>query len=754
MATIDVELLEESQTRYLTYALSVVNSRALPDVRDGLKPVQRRILYAMLNNLNLTPQHHHRKSAAVVGEVLARYHPHGDAACYEAMVRMAQPFSYRYPLVDGQGNFGSLDGDGAAAYRYTEARLTAFALEVLGDIGEETVPERPNFDQTVQEPIVLPCRVPNLLVNGVSGIAVGMATSIPPHNLREVCKALQLLVEDPEVSDAKLIAAVRAPDFPTGCLILNTAAELKSIYTTGRGAIRMRAEHKLESGARGKQSIVFISVPFATDKSMIVEKIADLIIQKKLPMLVDVRDESTSEVRIVLELAPSADAEKVLGYLFKNTPLQTNFNVNLTALIPGSQPGTNRPVLLQLRQLLEEFVKFRFEVTRAKLSFEKRKLEERIHLLEGLVKIADIIKEVIELVRKSDGRADAARRLQEKYKLSELQAYFIVDLRIYQLSRTSIEEVQAELEAKQARVNEIDKILKSDKAQRKLLNDDFERIAETYGDARRSKIIGSFEEAVVDAEEFLQHEDVYAVITKDGWMKRIRVTNDPLGTRVREGDSLFFVKPCSTKDSLAIVTNFGNLFVTKAYELASTSGFGEPVQKMFKFQDGEAIVSAFITPAGDAAVEEELLFAASSGVGFRAKCDLRTETKRSGKRLMKVSGDDRLRSCVRVRAPLVLCMSRDGYAECFELKEVPVLSGAGKGVILQKSSRGDELVYALSVKKGEVVRFELSKGEPKEVSVSGIEIGPRARRGEKAIARNTPVVGVPAEIDVVTKEVH
>jgi len=350
MATFPTSLTQESRDRYLTYALSVVSGRALPDVRDGLKPVQRRILFAMLQNLNLKPSNSHRKSAAVVGEVLARFHPHGDIACYEAMVRMAQDFSLRYPLVDGQGNFGSLDGDNAAAYRYTEARLRELALEVIGEINEETVAFRDNFDGTVVEPVVLPSRVPNLLVNGATGIAVGMATSIPPHNLKDTIKALVELSKDPDLSVSKLTSMIKGPDFPTGCSILNSQRELVEMYETGRGSVRMRGEWEVEEMGRGKQSIVISSIPYAVNKSTLVERIAGLIIDRKLPQLVDVRDESTDDVRIVLELASGAEAEVAMAYLFKNTPLESNFAVNLTALVPG-EGNSPRPELLSLKDL-------------------------------------------------------------------------------------------------------------------------------------------------------------------------------------------------------------------------------------------------------------------------------------------------------------------------------------------------------------------------------------------------------------------
>ena len=412
MAVLDVELIEESRTRYLTYALSVVNSRALPDVRDGLKPVQRRILFAMQNNLHLLPEKSHRKSAAVVGEVLARYHPHGDAACYEALVRMAQDFNFRYPLVDGQGNFGSLDGDSAAAYRYTEAKLTPLALEVIGDIGQETVAERDNFDQTQVEPVVLPSRVPQLLINGTTGIAVGMATTIPPHNLVEVIKALQLLIKEPKATTKKILKIIKGPDFPTGCSIIASKEELQEVYENGRGAIKTRGDYKVESASRGKKLIIITSIPYALDKSSLVEKIADLIVTRKIPQLNDVRDESTDEIRIVLEPISGASPEKIMAYLYKHTPLQQNFNVNLTALAPTDNAYSGRPERMSLKAMLSYFIDFREEVTISKLKYELTKLEERAHLLDGLISIFDIIDKVIKVVRASDGRADAASKLQ------------------------------------------------------------------------------------------------------------------------------------------------------------------------------------------------------------------------------------------------------------------------------------------------------------------------------------------------------
>ena len=753
MEIINVDIAEESQSRYLIYALSVVSSRALPDVRDGLKPVQRRILYAMLSQLNLTPDRYHRKSAAVVGEVLARFHPHGDAACYEAMVRMAQDFSLRYPLVDGQGNFGSLDGDGAAAYRYTEARLTAFAMEVIGDIGQDTVSERDNFDQTIKEPVVLPSRAPNLLVNGASGIAVGMATSIPPHNLKEVIKGLMLLIEDEEVADAKLFSAIRGPDFPTGCAVLNTPKELREIYKTGKGPVRMRANHKLEKGVRGKDYVVVTSVPYAIDKSALMEKIADLIVARKIPQLVDVRDESTHEVRIVLELAPGADPDKAMAYLFKHTTLQQNFNVNMTALVPVANPLSSRPTVLSLREMLTHFIEFRLEVIRCKLTFEKNKLEERVHLLEGLVKIFDVLDEVIKIVRKSDGRADAAKKLQARFGLSERQALFIVDLRIYQLSRTSIDEITAELEEKSTRIAQINKILASRKGLKGELSTDLERISEQFGDPRRSQIVGEFEEPEFDEDEYVQHELAYVIVTRDGWIKRIRTTNDPQTTRLREGDELFFTSKADTRDMLVIFSTQGNVYACPVLDVTATSGFGDPVQKMFRFQDNEQIVSCMILKRDDdGSATDELLLYTSAGYGFRMGTDQLQNTKKAGKRVARVSEGDSLKGVLSLTKDSLLLVSEQGYSTYFLASEVPKLTGAGKGVILARMPGDDRLVLAASVDRKSKLKVEVRQGGLKEIDVSDLSIMSRAKRGLKLVKRGLPVLGLAkAPVDLFEK---
>ncbi len=764
MATFPTSLTQESRDRYLTYALSVVSGRALPDVRDGLKPVQRRILFAMLHNLNLKPSNSHRKSAAVVGEVLARFHPHGDIACYEAMVRMAQDFSLRYPLVDGQGNFGSLDGDNAAAYRYTEARLRELALEVIGEINEETVAFRDNFDGTVVEPVVLPSRIPNLLVNGATGIAVGMATSIPPHNLKDTIKALVELSKDSELSVSKLTSIIKGPDFPTGCNILNSQRELVEIYETGRGSVRMRGEWAVEEMSRGKQSIVVSSIPYAVNKSTLVERIAGLIIDRKLPQLVDVRDESTNDVRIVLELASGADAEVAMAYLFKNTPLESNFAVNLTALVPG-EGGSPRPELLSLKDCLRHFLAFRAEVTHKRLSFERKQLLERIHILEGLVIVYDALDEAIKIVRKSDGRSDAAEKLGVRFKLSEIQSFAVVDMRIYQLSRTNIDEIRTELTAKEKRVKEIDKILKSRAAIEEIVRTDLEALGEKYGDRRRSKLIKDNVDIEFDETQYVVQEDVHAIVTSDGWVKRIRRTNDLSSTRMREGDSLLAAHALTTLDSIALFTTFGTLFVLKVSDLPASSGYGTPIQKLLKFKDGEKIVSSFGMPApGSAATAsgtaqgqlslsgtsttqladrvlkdgDTLVLVGHQGTGFALTMSDISLTKRIGRRVMKLR-DGEFLAAVEPLAPMMVFLTQDGSGLAFSKDEIPVRDSAAVGVSLMSVRDKDTLVACCGVRSAKMkgtLLLNLKSGKVKDVPLSEVTKGHRALKGAKVYSRD------------------
>ncbi|RMG43881.1 MAG: DNA topoisomerase 4 subunit A [Candidatus Dadabacteria bacterium] len=754
MAVIETSLKKESRDRYLTYALSVVSGRALPDVRDGLKPVQRRILYAMFNNLKLRPQGNYKKSAAVVGEVLAKYHPHGDLACYEAMVRMAQDFSLRYPLIDGQGNFGSLDGDSAAAYRYTEVRLRELAVDLIGEIDQETVEFRDNFDATTQEPVVLPSMVPNLLINGASGIAVGMATSIPPHNLKEVVKALIELSLDPELSHARITSIIKGPDFPTGCQVLNTKKELTDIYKSGRGTIKMRGEWGVETAQRGKKFIVITSIPYAVNKATLVERIATLIIQKKVPQLLDVRDESTDKVRIVLELKSGADPDVAMAYILKNTPLETNFSVNLTALVP-TPSGAGRPELLSLKECLQYFLAFREEVVTRRLVFEKKNLVERIHILEGFKKIFDALDQAIKIVRSSRGRSDAAEKLRKKFKLTEKQAFAIVDLRIYQLSRTSIDEILKELSDKKKRVKSIDVILKDSTKIAALVREDLEKISAAHGDTRRCRIIKDSEEIELNEADYVVKEDVYAIVTRDGWLKRIRQNNDVATTRLREGDRILAAHPVSTLDRVVFFTNQGYMYALAVSEFPSSSGYGTPIQKLLKFRDGESVVDCFAVYSAERELtefeaaypaqlveEDEVILISEQGLGFGLAIESFSGIKRNGKRVIKLKDSDRL-AAVCITGAHVAFFTRKGSALVVGQDQIPVRNNPAVGVILMSVRQQDQIVGAASFDSPKQFKLVLTNGKEKEVSSSELLVGRRGLKGRKVLSRG--------EIEAVTR---
>jgi len=586
-----VSLLEAARERYLNYALSVITSRALPDVRDGFKPVQRRILYAMYANLRLIHTARFRKSAAVVGEVMARFHPHGDQSIYDAMVRQSQPFAMRYPLVEGHGNFGSLDGDPPAAMRYTEARLRALASEMLEEIDRNTVPFRDNYDGTTREPIVLPSRVPQLLVNGCAGIAVGMATNIPPHNLREVCRAAVALIDDPKSDVAELMQHVDGPDFPMGGEILNSPEELGEMYRTGRGTVKTRATYHIEKMNR-RRYIIITSIPYGQNKATIVEQIGDLIRDNKIPQLTDVRDESTDDIRVVAELKRSAVDTVAMAYLYKHTNLQTNFHVNMTVLLPTSNPEVGAPALVGLVTILRHFLDFRFDVIERRFEFDLARLERRIHILQGFSILFDSLDEAITLIRASDGRKDAAKRLMKRFPLDEEQVDAILDLKLYRLAKLEVDSVLEELGRLEAEAKRIRTILASRKKLWGVVRDELMEVAHTHGDERRT-LIGNAtsDDFVFDAEKYIVKEDTWLIFTRGGWLKRQRGFTDLSTIRVREGDEVFSIFRASTRSNVVFFSDHGKAYVLGIDKIGQTSGYGEPVQRYFKLADGEKIVS-------------------------------------------------------------------------------------------------------------------------------------------------------------------
>ena len=599
-----VGLHEAARTRYLNYALSVITSRALPDVRDGLKPVQRRILYTMWRQ-RLRADAKPRKCAKVVGDVMGSFHPHGDAAIYDTLVRMAQPFTLRAPLVDGSGNFGSLDGDGAAAMRYTECRLAAISDELLREIDEDTVPFQPNYDGTREEPVVLPARVPNLLVNGATGIAVGMATNVPPHNLAEVATALVNLLDDPELSSARLARDVRGPDFPTGGQLVNTAEELTRVYTTGSGTVRVRATWEPGGRRRSSKIVHVTSVPYGVNKAQLVERIAEVVVGRKLPPLLDVKDVSADDVRIELELKADADERMVMAYLFRHTPLQTTFPVNLTCLAPTEQPGVGRPERLDLRQLLWHFLRFRLEVVTRRLEHERAALGKRIHVLRGFEKVFDALDAVIALIRQSDGKADAAAKITRTFGLDAEQTDAILELKLYRLARLEILVIRRELEEKRGRAERIDAELGDEERRWRIVRDELVEVRETRGEPRRTAVEGPpADETAFSADDFIVDEDAVALVSRNGWVKRQREVRDPSATRLREGDALLAAVAGSTRDTVVFFTSFGVAYGCRLIDVPATTGYGEPIQRLFKLKDGERVVAVLGLDAragGDAA---------------------------------------------------------------------------------------------------------------------------------------------------------
>ncbi|HEX2309139.1 MAG TPA: DNA topoisomerase (ATP-hydrolyzing), partial [Vicinamibacterales bacterium] len=608
-----VALHEAAQARYLNYALSVITARALPDVRDGLKPVQRRILYTMWQQ-NLTADAKHRKCAKVVGDVMGNYHPHGDAAIYETLVRLAQPFSLRYPLVDGSGNFGSLDGDGAAAMRYTECRLARLSDEMLEEIDRATVPFRPNYDGTRTEPVVLPARIPNLLVNGATGIAVGMATSIPPHNLAEVCTALIKLAENPDLSTAQLCRWVKGPDFPTGGHILNTPEELKEIYKTGSGAIRLRATWEAGQPTRAGHTVFITSIPYAVNKAALIERIAEIVVGRRLPPLVDVKDVSTDDVRIELAIKRDADPKMVMAYLFKHTPLQANVPVNLTCLVPTENEEVGRPERCDLKTVLWHFLHFRLDVVTARLEHELAALRKRIHILEGFEKVFDALDEILRIIRKSDGKQDAAAKIMKRFALDAEQTDAILELKIYRLARLEILVIANELAEKRKRARQIGGLLADEDSRWTMVRGELEAIQKTHGnpktDPRRTRIEAAVTDLEYSADHFIVEEDNVVILTRDGWVKRQKEVKDLSTTRLREGDQVMAVLAGSTRATAVFLTNFGVAYTCRIVDVPASTGYGEPIQRVFKFRDGERVVGAVsldprVTPGIAPAAEGE-----------------------------------------------------------------------------------------------------------------------------------------------------
>lgn len=768
-------LKEELESRFLSYALSTIVSRALPDVRDGLKPVHRRVLYAM-NQLRLSPDGRYRKSAAVVGDVIGKYHPHGDQAVYDTMVRLAQDFSLRYPLVDGQGNFGNIDGDSAAAMRYTEARLSKIAGELLEDLGKETVDFVPTYDETNKEPRLMPARFPNLLVNGSAGIAVGLATNIPPHNLTETINALDAMIDNPALETKDLLKYIKGPDFPTGAQIITSKAELKEIYETGRGILKVRGDWKKEELSRGKWVIVITSIPYTVNKSKLIEKIAELIVEKKLPTIVDVRDESTEDIRIVLEpKSQNVDAEMAMTYLYKHSDIQSSFPVNLTALTADSVPLRH-----SLRQMLKSFLDFRYITTEKRLRYELRLIEERLHILTALAKVYNDLDKAIAIIRKAKTRDEARQGLMSYFKLDEVQANAILDLRLSALVGLEISKIKKEKAEKEAERELITSVLESKSKLWKLVKKELAEIREKYGDARRTKIVTSAaDEMEYDPEHFIEHEETHVIVSRTGWVRRMKNVASPDSLRFKEGDGLLAWIPMNTRNYVSFFTSVGKVYVIRAYDITQTTGFGDPVQSIFKFGDGERLVSVIglvrdggekvDQPAPDGTHQKaaqrdifdqlkqddvgrvygetigegaELLLITEEGMGFRFSGDSLSETTRNGRKVANVKEDDAVLGVSVVRKPLIFILANDGHGLMYDISEVSALTGVGAGVRLIKLKPGAVVAGVHNLGKGESVILAYHGAKDDVIKVSEMEKGGRGTVGRKVASPRKKLIGL------------
>jgi DNA gyrase subunit A len=580
-------------------------------------------------------------------------------------------------------------------------------------------------------------------MNGSTGIAVGMATNIPPHNLREVVAALTALIDEPDLDVKGLLKHVKGPDFPTGGEILNSKKELREIYETGQGAIRLRGEYKVEPGVRGKRLVVVTSIPYTVNKAQLVEQVAELIVSRKLPQVIDVRDESTADVRIVLELKAEASSEAAMAYLYKHTALQTNFNVNLTALVPTANPAVGQPARLTLRDLCRHFLDFRLQVVTRRLEHEKRQLEARIHILDALARIYDDLDRAIRIIRRSDSRATAAKELRAAFKLDAVQVDAILDMRLYQLARLEIEKILAERAEKKKRLREIETLLARPRERWKLVRRELEALAETYGDARRTRFAVG-DDLEYDPEAYIVHEDATVVLSRDGWLKRVREVKDPSATRLREGDALAAVLPGTTRDRLVLFSTRGTLYVLRVADVPATTGYGEPVQSLLRFGDGERVAAARVVREGggppQAALpgmgEEGVLVATARGYGFRATPDL-SETTRAGRRLARVGEGDEIVSVEPVGGPVVVVASARGKMLRFDLDEVAELSGPGRGVILMRpgAERDDRIVGALALPRDGAFLAVTPEGTERKLAPADVPAGKRAGKGQKVVKR-------------------
>ncbi len=759
-----VSIAAEARKRFIRYAMSVVMGRALPDIRDGLKPVQRRILFGMYD-MNLTFDRKASKCAKIVGDVMGNYHPHGNLALYDALVRLAQEWVMRVPLVHGQGNFGSVDGDPPAADRYTEAKLAQVAEYLLKELDQDTIEMRSNYDGTRQEPVVLPAQFPNLLVNGTSGIAVGMATNIPPHNFAEVLKACILLIDNPDATVAMLREKVKGPDFPLGGKIVSDSATLRSIYETGTGSIKVQAEWKEEHlEGRGRTQIVVTSIPYAVDKGQLEIAIGVIIEDKKLPQLLGQANETNDKdgMRIALELKPNTDPNLVMAYLYKHTDLQKTYSYNMTALVPGSDGKTMVPKDgLSLKEIIQYFLDFRFITVRRRFEFQLRQLRKRIHLLEGFAIIFNALDRAIKIIRESTGKADASEKLQSTFKLDEEQATAILDSQLYKIAQMEIKKILDELHEKKKEAEKIEGILASKKKMWNIIKDELEKLIEQFPERRKTRMASDEDVLTFDEEAYIVRENANVVLTRNGYIKRVGKLASVETTRVQEGDEVVAVVPGSTLDHVVFFADDGTAYTMRINEVPATTGYGEPIAKFFKLADQVKVLGAVstdprFTPA-DLPMKNDLpggpyvLVATSGGNVVRMPLtSYRVESSKAGRRYVKLDGDKVVMAKLISDEESAMLGSRRGHLIHFALDQVTVLAGVGKGVIGIKLE-DDECLGGVLV-GGRFTKFtvETENGKTQEFGPGAIKIQNRGGKGEKPGVRTNFARIVPPPIELVS----
>ena len=745
---VTVNLTNEMKTSFIDYAMSVIVARALPDVRDGLKPVHRRILYGM-NELGLTPDKPHKKSARITGDVMGKYHPHGDSAIYDAMVRMAQWWSYRHMLVDGHGNFGSMDGDGAAAQRYTEARMSKIALEMLRDINKNTVDFADNYDSSEREPEVLPARFPNLLVNGTTGIAVGMATNIPPHNLGETIDAVKLVMDNPDVTTREIMEVLPGPDFPTGALVMGKSG-IHRAYETGKGSIVLRSRTEIEEYGNGRERIVVTEFPYMVNKSKVQEHIVKLVQEKRIDGITAVRDESNREgVRFVIEVRRDASANVILNNLFKQTQMQTNFSFNMLAIQNGV------PKILSVRQILESYIEHQKEVVTRRTQFDKEKAEARAHILEGMLIALDHIDEVIRIIRNSETDALAQAELMERFDLSERQSQAILDMRLRRLTGLERDKIQSEYDELVSLIADLTDILAKPERVVSIIKEELEEVKRKHADPRRTELMVG-EVLSLEDEDLIEEADVLITLSNQGYIKRLaqdefqaqkRGGRGVQGTGVKDDDFVRELISTSTHDHLLFFTNKGRVYRLKGYEIPEygRTAKGLPVVNLLKLEENES-VQTIINVTKDQAADHYLFFATRQGIVKRTNVNEFSNIRQNGLKALNLKDDDELINVFLTDGQADVIMgTKFGYSVRFAETDVRNMGRTATGVRGIKLREGDHLVGATIVSDDQEVLVLSEKGYGKRTPASEY---PRKGRGGKGIItlkvadKNGPLAGL------------